>query len=172
MFASNTSAFNLRSLLEKEKLNGVNFMDWYHNLRTVLSQEKTKYVLLKPYPENLPASLSAVECRAHEKRCNDALNVRCLMLATMSPDLQKEYEHVDAYTMIQGLREMFENQARVERYNISKALFACKLAEGSPVSPHVIKMMGYIETLAKLGCKFKDHLANDVILLSLPVIYK
>jgi hypothetical protein len=94
------------------------------------------------------------------------------MLATMSPDLQKEYEHVDAYTMIQGLREMFENQARVERYNISKALFACKLAEGSPVSPHVIKMMGYIETLAKLGCKLKDHLANDVILLSLPVIYK
>jgi hypothetical protein len=32
--------------------------------------------------------------------------------------------------MIQGLRGMFENQARVERYNISKALFACKLVEG------------------------------------------
>jgi hypothetical protein len=44
---------------------------------------------------------------------------------------------------------MFENQARAERYNISKALFACKLVEGSPVSPHVIKMMGYIETLTK-----------------------
>jgi hypothetical protein len=44
------------------------------------------------------------------------------MLATMSPDLQKQYEHVDAYTMIQGLRGMFENQARVERYNISKTL--------------------------------------------------
>jgi hypothetical protein len=52
--------------------------------------------------------------------------------------------------MIQGLHEMFENQARVERYNISKALFACKLAEGSPINPHVIKMMGYIETLDKL----------------------
>jgi hypothetical protein len=45
--------------------------------------------------------------------------------------------------MIQGLCGMFENQARAERYNISKALFACKLAEGSPISPHVIKMMGY-----------------------------
>jgi hypothetical protein len=50
-----------------------------------------------------------------------------------------------------------------ERYNISKALFACKPAEGRPVSPHVIKMMGYIETLDKLGCELKDDLAIDVI---------
>jgi hypothetical protein len=64
------------------------------------------------------------------------------MLATISPDLQKQYEHGDAYTMIQGLRGMFENQARAERYNISKALFACKLEGGSPVKTHVIKMMG------------------------------
>jgi hypothetical protein len=46
--------------------------------------------------------------------------------------------------MIQGLPGMFENQVRAERYNISKAFFACKLAEGSLVTPHVIKMMGYI----------------------------
>jgi hypothetical protein len=86
------------------------------------------------------------------------------MLATMFPDLQKQYEHVDAYTMIQGLRGKFENHARAEKYNISKALFACKLTEGSPVSPHVIKMMGYIETLTKLGCKIKVDLTTDVIL--------
>jgi hypothetical protein len=58
---------------------------------------------------------------------------------------------------------MFENQARTERYNISKALFACKLAKGNPISRHVIKMMNYIETLAKLGCELKDDLATDVI---------
>jgi hypothetical protein len=67
---------------------------------------------------------------------------------------------------------MFNNQARAERYNISKALFACKLAEGSPVSPHMIKMMGYIETLDKLGCELKDDLDTDVILQSLPVSYE
>jgi hypothetical protein len=82
----------------------------------------------------------------------------------MSPDLQKQYEHVDAYTMIQGLCGMFENHVRAERYNISKSLFACKLAEGSSVSPPLIKMMGYIETLDKLGYEVKDDLATDVIL--------
>jgi hypothetical protein len=66
--------------------------------------------------------------------------------------------------MIQGLCGMFENQARAERYNISKALFACKLVEGSSVSHHVIKMMVYIETLTKLGCEIMDNLATDVIL--------
>jgi hypothetical protein len=54
---------------------------------------------------------------------------------------------------------------------ISKVLFACKLAEGSPVSPNVIKMMGYIETLTKLGCEIKDDLATDVILHSLSTSY-
>jgi hypothetical protein len=71
--------------------------------------------------------------------------------------------------MIQGLHGMFENQARVGRYNISKALFACKIEDGSTISPHMIKMMGYIETLDKLGCELKDNLATDVILKSLSV---
>jgi hypothetical protein len=74
--------------------------------------------------------------------------------------------------MIQGLRGMFENQARDERYNISKVLSTCKLGEGSRVSPHVIKMMGYIETLTKLGCEINDDLATDMILQWLPLNYE
>jgi hypothetical protein len=87
MFASNTSAFNLRSFLEKEKLNGANFIDWYRNLRIILRQEKIEYVVIEPYPNDLPTGSTATDRRAHEKHCNDALNVSCLMLATMSPDL-------------------------------------------------------------------------------------
>jgi hypothetical protein len=100
MSASNTSAFNLRSLLEKEKLNGANFIDWYRNMRIVLRQEKIKYILSEPYPEDLPAGSSVADRITYEKRCDDALNVYCPMLTTMSPDLQKQYEHVDTYTMI------------------------------------------------------------------------
>jgi hypothetical protein len=46
-----------------------------------------EYVLTEPYPDDLPASLTTVDYRAHEKRCDDALNVSCLILATMSPNL-------------------------------------------------------------------------------------
>jgi hypothetical protein len=85
------------------------------------------------------------------------------MLATMSPDLQKQYEHANAHSMIEGLRGISENQARTERYNILKFLFACKLAEGSPISP--------CEILEKLGSELKPDLAIDVILQSLPASY-
>jgi hypothetical protein len=67
MSASNTSTFNLRLLLEKEKLNGVNVMDWYRNMRIVLKQEKTEYVLTEPYPDDLPAGSSDADRKAHEK---------------------------------------------------------------------------------------------------------
>jgi hypothetical protein len=79
-------------LLEKKKLNGANFIDWHRNLRIVLRQKKTEYVLTESYPDDLPPSLSAADHRAYEKRCNDAPNVSSLMLATMAPDLQKQYD--------------------------------------------------------------------------------
>jgi hypothetical protein len=47
------------------------------------------------------------------------------MLATMSFELQKQYEYAYIYTMIIELHVMFMNQARVERYDISKSLFSC-----------------------------------------------
>jgi hypothetical protein len=90
----------------------------------------------------------------------------------MTPDLQKQYEHVDDYTMIHELRGMFDKKARVERSNISKVMFACKLVEGWPVSPHVIKMVGDLETLDKPGCELKEDLTIDVIVQSFPVSYE
>ena len=76
---------------------------------------KKEYVLEQPYPDDLPNGANAAARRAYEKHYNDSLEVSCLMLATMSSDLQKHYENADAHTVIQGLCEMFENQARTER---------------------------------------------------------
>ncbi|KAK8669504.1 hypothetical protein V6N13_106932 [Hibiscus sabdariffa] len=103
-----------------------------------------------------------------KKHMDDMVDVGCLMLATMTPELQKQHENMVAYEMIQNLKEIYEGQARQERYETSKALFQCKMSEGSSVGAHVIKMMGYIQTLEKLGFALNDELATDVILQSLP----
>ena len=42
---------SLRSILDKDRLNFNNFMDWYRNLRIVLKQERKLYVLDEPHPE-------------------------------------------------------------------------------------------------------------------------
>ncbi|KAJ1267696.1 hypothetical protein BS78_07G077200 [Paspalum vaginatum] len=148
----------------EEKLSGTNFTNRYENLRIVLKQEEKEYVLEQPYPKDLEVGATVAEHRAYEKHCNDSLNVGCLMLATISPELQKQYEDLDAYNMIEGLRAMFENQVRVERYNTSRASFGSKLAEGSQVSPHVIKMIGHMDALDILGFELDPELAIDVIL--------
>ena len=38
------NSFNIRSILEMEKLNGKNFLEWQRNLQIVLMQEEKEYV--------------------------------------------------------------------------------------------------------------------------------
>ena len=47
----------------------------------------------------------------------------------------------------------------------------CKLKEGDPLSPHVIKMIEYMQALDRLGFPLLDELANDAVLGSLPPSY-
>ncbi|KAK8555317.1 hypothetical protein V6N12_009465 [Hibiscus sabdariffa] len=152
---------SLRSVLEKEKLSGMNFIDWFRNLRIVLKQERKEYVIEEPVPNEPAANAPRADKDKFKKHLDDMLDVSCLMLATMSPELQKQHEDMNAYNMIQNLKEIYEGQARQERYETSKALFQCKMSEGSPVGAHVIKMMGYTQTLENLGFPLKDELATD-----------
>ncbi|KAK8564604.1 hypothetical protein V6N12_058187 [Hibiscus sabdariffa] len=163
---------SLWSLLEKEKLNGINFLDWFWNLRIVLKEERKEYVIEEPVPNEPAANAPRADKQKFKKHMDDMLDVSCLMLATMTSELQKQHEDMGAYEIIQNLKAIYEGQARQERYEISKALFQCKMSEGSPVGAHVIKMMDYIQTLEKLGFPLKDELATDVILQSLSDSFK
>ncbi len=147
-------------------------MDWYRNLRIVLRQEHKEFVLEEPFPTDLPNNATAARRREHEKRCNEYLDISCLMPVTISPEFQRQYQTLDAHTIITRLCNMFEYQARAERFNTSKSLFACRLAEGNAVSPNVIKMIGYTESLEKLGFPLSKELAIDLILQSLPPSFK
>ncbi|VFQ70826.1 unnamed protein product, partial [Cuscuta campestris] len=77
-----------------------------------------------------------------------------------------------AHEMIVALRQLYQGQSRHERFLVSKALFSCKLSSGNPVGPHVLKMIGYITNLEKLRFSLQKELATDLILQSLPELYK
>ena len=53
------------------------------------------------------------------KTCSVVVSHACHNVLSV---LQKHYENADAHTMIEEFREMFENQARYERFNISLVL--------------------------------------------------
>ncbi|KAI3669061.1 hypothetical protein L6452_40282 [Arctium lappa] len=172
MAQNNTLRQNtLRFVLEKEKLNRMNFINWYCALRIVLKAEKKLYVLEQPIPKQPDANASRIERDAFKKHEEDACDVSCLMLISMEPELQKQYENMVPFDMIEHLKLLFQEQVRHERYETSKQLFSCKLAERSPVAPHVHKMVGYIKRLKGLGFPLRNELAIDFVLQSLPDSY-
>ncbi|GJR88658.1 hypothetical protein Tco_0212669 [Tanacetum coccineum] len=59
MMAANQTTNNnsIMSILDKEKLNGSNFLDWYRNLRIVLRNEQKFHRLEEALPEALPLQL-------------------------------------------------------------------------------------------------------------------
>ncbi|XP_040964531.1 uncharacterized protein [Gossypium hirsutum] len=149
-------------------MNDLNFLDWFCNLRNVLKQEQKLYVIEEPVPNKLVGNASRVEKDTYKKYLDDMLDVGCLMLATMTHELRKQHKDMVAYDMIQHIMELYKGQARQERYETSKALFQCKMVEGTPVRNHILRMIGYIESLEKLGFPLGVELAINVILQSLP----
>ncbi|KAJ9541347.1 LOW QUALITY PROTEIN: hypothetical protein OSB04_027853 [Centaurea solstitialis] len=67
---------------------------------------------------------------------------------------------------------MFQTQARTKRYYATRALNACKMAKGTSVSAHDIKMKRHIDHLERLGHPVPLQLATDTILNSLSDDYK
>ena len=168
---SQISDFALRTILEKDKLNDTNFTNWYRNLRIVLKQEKKDHVLDNPLPDEPNENATVAATNAYRRICDESTEISCLMLAHMEPDLQKQFENVEAYDLIESLKSMFQAQAKTERYQVSQALLSCRLKNGDPLIPHVIKMVSYVQSLERLGYPISEEFAMDIILNSLPSAY-
>ena len=63
---------------------------------------------------------------------------------------------MEAYTMIGHLKEIFQEKAKIERFNTIRALLSCKLTASASISPHVLKMKSHLEYLDKLGLKIEQ----------------
>ncbi|XP_010556021.1 PREDICTED: uncharacterized protein LOC104825396 [Tarenaya hassleriana] len=63
---------SLRSIIEREKLNGANFLDWCHYLRIVLRSEDKEYILDESFvDEELPNNASRAVKDAYLKHKKD-----------------------------------------------------------------------------------------------------
>ena len=172
--AKAVAAFNINAFLEKEKLkeSGSNFTDWHRNVRIILSGCKKSFVLEAPLGDPPADDAPQDDLNVYESRSDDYIIVKCAILYSLEPELQKRFENHGAYEMVEELKTMFQTQARAERYEISEKFFTCKMEEHNSVSEHAIKMTGYTQRLEKLGCKIPADLQTDRVLQSLPPSYK
>ncbi|GKB10249.1 hypothetical protein Tco_0844172 [Tanacetum coccineum] len=110
--AQNTNNTTIRSIIQQEKLTGPNFTSWFQNLRIVL-RSKGKLVHLEQPMTPLPYPIASQDARDAYEALNDAQNeVACLMLGSMSPELQRTLKNYKAYDMIQEQKTIFEEQAK------------------------------------------------------------
>ena len=68
----------------------------------------------------------------------------------MSPELRKQYKTMNAYSIVRHLREIYNEQARTERFKVSKLLFGSKMEEETSLVQHALKMYEHIESLNQL----------------------
>ena len=158
----------LRGILDANRLTGPNYSDWLRNLKIVFRSEQIAYILEGEAPLEPALDAPEEEMIAYEKWKEDSTIAHCYMLASMSNELQRQHENMDARSVLLHLKELFGEQSRTERYEISKSLFKAHMAEGSSVQTHVLKMIEWIERLDALGFSLNKELSVDIILQSLP----
>ena len=166
-----TGSFSLMNLCGRVIFDGSNFMDWIRNIRMVTRYEDKEYVLdkeLKELDESTVTPEKIAEFRTHER---DATKVACIMMATMTAELQKSYEDFYPFEMHQDLMERYHQSARQERYEIISSIITTRMKDGESVTGHMQKMQRYVDRLLKLNVNIPEELAIDIILHSLPSCY-
>ncbi|GKE60107.1 hypothetical protein Tco_1510474 [Tanacetum coccineum] len=161
-----------RGFFEKQKLTGPNFIDWYKQLRIVLSVEDKLDYLEQPIPPApVPAQASQQvtpeALTAHTAWVKGSKEIAGLMLMTMEPNIQRNLENLSAYDMLQELKTLFAQQAEHELLQTVRDFHSCKQEERQSVSSYVLKMNSYIDNLERLGHLVSLNLGASLILISL-----
>ena len=90
----------------------------------------------------------------------------------MGPELQRRSMDTNTYDMCVQLKNMFQEQARVERFKVTKSLLSHKLTEGGSMGTHMLRLTSDVVQLEKLNAPLTKEFATDIILHSLPPSYK
>nr|GFA86384.1 zinc finger, CCHC-type [Tanacetum cinerariifolium] len=166
--AQNTNNTTTRSILLAEKLTRLNFTNWYRNIRIILMYEKKiKFVEQPMGPALDPETADPKTIDKYYETVNLEQEVVCLMLSSMSPELQRTLEKYNSHDMLKELETTFKEQAKHKLFEIVKVFHACKKEEGQSISSYLLKMKSYLDTLECLGYVMPNELGVTLILNSL-----
>ena len=86
------------------------------------------------------------------------------MLNGLESGLQRRFERHGPYEMFQELKLIFQENTRVERYEVSNKYFAYKMEGNSSTSEHVLRMSEYYNHLNQVGVNLPDKIVIDRVL--------
>ena len=68
------------------------------------------------------------------------------MLYGLETGIQRRFERHGAYEMFQELKLIFQENARIDRHEVSNKFYSCKMEENSSFSEHIPRMSGSTTT--------------------------
>ncbi|XP_011091922.1 uncharacterized protein LOC105172248 [Sesamum indicum] len=158
--------------LRLTNFNGTNYNDSLQKLRIVLDFKNQDYVLDKPLFTALLEGSSPEEHVTFEKWHKDNSKVCSMIIASMTNDIQNQYDRLkDVTSIILRMKEVYAISDRHIRNTATKAFFGTKLAEGSSVQSHGVKISSLVEKLKDLKVGFHNDTYIDMIFQSLPPSY-
>ncbi|KAG6389248.1 hypothetical protein SASPL_150713 [Salvia splendens] len=83
-----------------------------------MRHDKVEYVLDKPIdviPDKESLEFATFDVEAHQKHNDNASDAQCVMLSSMSLELQRQHEHIFPYEMLKHLETCAENDCLIER---------------------------------------------------------
>ena len=112
--------------LEKTKLkdDSSNDADWIRDLRIILIAAQKNYVLNAPLGDRPIAGADADVMNVWLAQYDDYLIVLCTMLYGLESGLQRRFERHGPYEMFQELKLIFQENTRVERYEVSNKFYS------------------------------------------------
>ncbi|KAL0411673.1 UNVERIFIED_CONTAM: hypothetical protein Slati_3757000 [Sesamum latifolium] len=107
-----------------------------------------------------------------EKWFEDNYKVRSIVLASMTNDIQKQYDRLeDIPSIMLCMKEVYAVPDRHIRYAATKVFFGAKMTEGFSLQSHGVKMLSLVENLEDLKVELDNDTYIDVILQSLSPSY-
>ena len=82
-------------------------MDWLRNLKIVLSSEKLAYILDIPSLSPLGDDATQEDRATYKMWQNDSLSIKCIILASMTNELQRQHESMDTHSILLNLKELY-----------------------------------------------------------------
>ncbi|KAL0361611.1 UNVERIFIED_CONTAM: hypothetical protein Sradi_3845600 [Sesamum radiatum] len=91
----------------------------------------------------------------------------------MTNEIQKQYDRLENVpSLMLHMKEVYAVPDRHIRYATTKVFFGIKMAEGSSVQSHEVKMLSLVEKLEDLKAGLNNDTYIDMIIKSLPPSYE
>ena len=120
------------------------------NLKIILTDEKLSYILYTLDLDPVGQDVIEEEIATYKMCQNDSSTVKCNMLASMINELRRQYESLDILFILLNLKELYGEQSRTTRSEISKQLFCTKMSERTSIQDQVLMIIDLITRLSQL----------------------